>query len=176
MNVVRTMHTTNAFLFMKNHIFKSLLIFYLIFGSGCAVSNYKAQNPQADKALAQQYAEKTVKIAMGDLHLPDQYLVWIRPSAHHSDETLHELLTRKFLGAEEADKLKLSGDIVKNSQLSIQSYKILKSKISTPRDGWHVVIVKTELITAPNHTTKADFRIIVTTEPNANIISCEIFV
>jgi hypothetical protein len=161
---------------MKKHIFRCLLTFYLVFVSGCAVSSYKSQNPQADKALAQQFAEKTVKIAMGDLHLPDQYCVWIRPSAHYSDATLHELLTRKFFGEEEASKLKLSGDIVKNSPLTIQSYKILKSTISTPRDGWHVVTLKTELITAPNHKATADFKIIVTTEPDAHIISCEIFV
>jgi hypothetical protein len=176
MDVMRAVHNTNVFLFAKKHLFKSLLIISLFFVSGCAVSNYKAQNPEADKALAQQYAEKTVKIAMGDLHLPDHYLAWIRPSAHYSDQTLHELLTRKFFGEEAANELKLSGDIVKNSPLTIQSYKIIQSKISTPRDGWHVVILKTELITDPSHTEKANFKIIVTTEPNANIISCEIFV
>ena len=176
MIIVRTMLKTNTFLFMKNYMPKSLLIFSLLFISGCAVSSYKSQSPQADKALAQQYAEKTIKIAMGDLHLPDQYLVWIHPSAHYADQTLHELLTRKLLGEAAANTLKLSGDIIKNSPLNIQSYKILQSKISTPRDGWHVVSLKTELITAPNQTTKADFKIIVTTEPNAHIISCEIFV
>ena len=91
---------------------------------------------------------------MGDLHLPDHYLPWIRSGAHYSDEALHTLLTRRLLGEEEANKLRLSEDIIKNSPITIQSYKILKSKISTPRDGWHVVILKVELITARNRTVR----------------------